>query len=370
MRVAFVADTMDALGGGIVSSVRFVRALRERRHDVTVIAGGHGPLIDVRLRAFQLPVRAMRAMRFAFARPHRATLERAIAGADVVHLQFPFWLSFAALAAARRLRVPVVAAFHVQPENLLRNVGLTWRWLRDRLYRFWVRRLYDRADAVICPSSFAERRLREHGLGAPTHVISNGTRLTTPRRARRDPRWGDRFVLLSVGRLAREKRHDVLIDAVARARHRDRLQLVIAGAGPLDADLRARAAALPHPAAIGWVSDERLAELYASADLLVHAGEVELEGMAVLEAAGAGLPALIADGAESAASELAAAPELLFRAGDPADLAARLDALVDDRPRLARAASRAIDIARAHAFDRSVERLEAAYATVARLAAA
>ena len=64
-------------------------------------------------------------------------------------------MSFGAAKVARRLGVPVVAAFHVQPENVLYNIGIRWGWPRRWLYRFWVRRFYDRADAVICPSPFA-----------------------------------------------------------------------------------------------------------------------------------------------------------------------------------------------------------------------
>jgi glycosyltransferase involved in cell wall biosynthesis len=358
LRIAFITDTMDGLGGGVVSAVRFVRALR-RRHLVTVVAAGDAPDIDVHLAGFQLPLRAMREMRFVFARPERHLLERAIGGADLVHLQMPFWLSFAALGVARRLGVPAVAGFHVQPENLLHNAGVRWRWLRDRLYRFWISRYYRHADAVIAPSPFAERRLRQHGLTGPVHVISNGVH---PRLARPRLRLvGDRLLVLAVGRLAREKRQDVIIDAVARSRHAARIQLVLAGSGPLEPELVARARALPRPAEIGWVSEERLAELYRDADLLVHAGEVELEGMAVLDAVGVGLPALVADAPESAAAQLAAGPELLFRPGDPAHLAERMDAFLDAPERLGEARRRAAELARAFSLERSVDRLEAAY---------
>src|SRR6266849_3690862 len=116
LRIAFVADTFDgAVSGGTRSAVRFVRALR-RQHEVVVLATGHRQEPDrVVLPGFQLPVRAMRASGFTMALPRRATLEAALADVDVVHLQFPFWLSFAALARARRAGIPVVAAFHVQP---------------------------------------------------------------------------------------------------------------------------------------------------------------------------------------------------------------------------------------------------------------
>src|SRR5207249_2170016 len=171
---------------------------------------------------------------------------------------------------ALRAHIPVVAAFHVQPENLLLNVGLRSRPISDAMYRFWVRRLYNRADAVVCPSPFAEDKLRSHGLTAPAFVVSNGiSPAIRRRRLPREPHHEGAFVVLMVGRLAPEKRHDLMFEALARAKHRDRIRLVVAGAGPRERQLRRAAARLPHPPEIGFVSDRRLERLYNTADLLV-----------------------------------------------------------------------------------------------------
>ncbi|HUB06757.1 MAG TPA: glycosyltransferase, partial [Myxococcales bacterium] len=109
LRLLFVADTaFSPTGGGVVSAQRTIARLR-RVHDVAVVAADAAGPPDVRLPGFVLPLRRMRRSGFVMARPNRAALHRALARADVVHLQLPFWLSFAALAEARRLRVPVVA---------------------------------------------------------------------------------------------------------------------------------------------------------------------------------------------------------------------------------------------------------------------
>ena len=55
--------------------------------------------------------------------------------------------------------------------------------------------------------------------------------------------------------------------------------------------------------------------LMRSADLLVHAAEVELEGMVLLEALGTGLPALVAEAPLSAASTLAVSDDFRFPVG-------------------------------------------------------
>lgn len=371
LRIAYVTDTIGGrLGGGVVAARNVVSQLRTH-HDVVVAAADASGFGDVRLPGFVLPVRAMRDMQFTMARPDRGALSRALEGVDVAHLQFPFWLSMVAVREARRLGVPVVAAFHVQPENALYNVGIRWKWLARAIYRFWVDRVFNRADAVVCPTEFARRKLIEHGLVRPAYVISNGvppdvSRLDAPR----EPAHVGRVVVLSVGRLAAEKRQDVLIEAVHQSAYRDRIALVLAGAGPREAKLRRLAADLHVDAEIGFLPRERLLRLLGTADLMVHPGEVELEGIAVLEAMRAGLPAIVAESPESAASGLALGSDLSFPAGDATILARRIDALVAHPLRREHARVRAVAASRAYSFEASVASLEQVYRGVVRRRAA
>jgi 1,2-diacylglycerol 3-alpha-glucosyltransferase len=363
LRVAFVADTLHSHGGGGILSAEYVVAALRREHDVMAVASDGDDVLP----SLDLPIRAMREMRFVMARPDRAVLARVFANVDVVHLQFPFWLSFAALEEARRLHRPVVAAFHVQPENALHNVGIHSAWLNDSIYRVLVNRFYNRVDAVVCPTAFAAQKLRDHGLTTPTAVISNGippdvARAMAANPPTRGPRTGP-FFILAVGRFAAEKRQDVIIEAVRRSRHRDEIRLVLGGWGPREAELRRLASGLPNGAEISFLSREALLEDYRTADLFVHAGEVELEGMSVLESMSAGVPALIADAPQSAASKLAL-DGFSFPAGDAATLAAKIDALIENPARLDAARGLYRERARQFDFDASVNKLVELYRSV------
>jgi glycosyltransferase involved in cell wall biosynthesis len=172
--------------------------------------------------------------------------------------------------------------------------------------------------------------------------------------------------VLSVSRLAREKRLDLIIEAVRRSRHADRIQLVLCGHGPEEERLRRQAATLPRPAEIRVVEEADMPALMRSADLLVHASEIELEGMAVLEALGTGLPALVADAPYSAAARLAISDEFRFPPGDPEALARRIDHLVEHPERLAAARQASLAAAEGFRLEASVARLEAIYQRVAR----
>jgi glycosyltransferase involved in cell wall biosynthesis len=299
------------------------------------------------------------------ARPDHEALARALADVDVVHLQFPFWLSFAALTEAEKLGRPVVAAFHVQPENALMNMGLRSPFVANALYRTWVKHLYNRADAVVCPTPFAERQLVRHGLTTPSFVISNGIPPDVkPMPRAPEPGHEGEITVMMLGRLAAEKRQEDLIEAVRRSRHVDRIRLVLAGAGPRQADLERLSRSLPNGAEIGFVARKRLLRLLASADLFVHCSEVELEGIAVIEALSMGLPALIAQSPDSAASDFAIDDDFRFPAGDVDALLARMDHLLDHPERLERARGEARAISRGLEHDKSMERLLEVYSRV------
>src|SRR5262249_50631836 len=113
-------------------------------------------------------------------------------------------------------------------------------------------------------------------------------------------------------------------------------------------------AELPHMPEIGFVPQERLELLLNTADLFVHCSAVELEGMSVLDALSVGLPAVVAQSPESAASQLALDAYFAFPAGDVDALRQRIDTLIENPARLhdARAAARAL--AQTYAIDDSV----------------
>ncbi|MBK7864693.1 MAG: glycosyltransferase [Archangiaceae bacterium] len=368
LKIVYVLDSAGtARAGGLVSGDRIIAGLREH-HDVTSV-GLNG---DVKLPLLTLPGvdDLVRANSFAFARPDAQRLREVISGADVVHVQLPFFLGFSAVRIARALGVPVVTAHHVQPENVLAQASLRWPRLMRRVGGPWLCRLMNRAmvwsfhrhaDLVICPSQLARDELRKAGLKAPTEVISNGAPDRFAPLPRREP---GRFTVLSVGRLVPEKRHDLIIEAVAASKHARELRLVIAGKGPLQPRLEALAAESPAEVKLGFVSDDELLSLYQHADLYVHASEVELEGMAALEAMRCGCPALIADAPESATKQFAIDAWHLFTPGDAWELARRIDDCFEHRAQLE--AMRETTLAFVHGYGLAsiIARYEAVYQQV------
>jgi glycosyltransferase involved in cell wall biosynthesis len=359
--------------GMVVSTRRFVTALAASGHAFNVLAvsgDAEGPPGDHALTGFEQMSfpgfnHIIDSMRSPLARPDRERIRAVLEESDVLHVQFPFFLGHTAMDEADKLGVPIVCSFHIQPENILNNLGLRNRWLRDRIYRFFVSSFFDRAAAVVAPSEFAAELLREAGLKRPIAVISNGVPeafFELPRRA--NGSGGGRLRVLSVGRLAPEKHPETLLQAVARSAHRDRIDLTLAGVGPQEEKLKALAANLGLDARIGPVSDEALMALYDRADLFIHCGAVELEGMSVLEAMAAANAVIVADSPDSASPHLAHDEGARFRPGDAADLAGKMDDWLADPDHLAAQGEANRRYAAAFAHRRSVAQLEELYASV------
>jgi 1,2-diacylglycerol 3-alpha-glucosyltransferase len=369
LHIAYAIDTFDDVKtGGVISAKRFIAALRER-HDVTIIAGGPSGEGRVGLPRFTIPPfgRVMREMGFIFAWPSRAVLEPVLRKADVLHVQFPFWLGIRAAGLARSLGTPVVTSSQIQPENIFHNIGIHSQWVMDWTWRFFIKVLYGHSDFMVSPTAFAFRELQRHGLTVPTDIVSNGIPPQfRPGPAERNPRYDGRFVVLGVSRLAKEKRIEVIIEAVRRSRHAARIQLVLYGRGPEEERLRRLSATLPLPAEIRLAEEEEMPRLMRGADLLVHASDVELEGMAVLEALGTGLPTLVANAPMSATADLAISDEFRFPPGDSDELARRMDHLIEHPEQLAAARQASLAAAEGLRLEASITRMEAIYRQVAR----
>jgi glycosyltransferase involved in cell wall biosynthesis len=271
---------------------------------------------------------------------------------DVVHIHSPLVLGVLAQIRARRLDVPVVYTNHYLPVNANPALGGGHRGFDDSFYAYVIG-FSNRCSYVTAPSATALGLLRDRGLRAPSRVISNGVDAGTyspgPADEQLRDRYGlrrDRPLILSVGRLSPEKRIDVLIAAAARLTHQ--AQVVIAGSGPQEADLRTMADQLGvarRVTFLGHVPAAELPSLYRLADIFAIASEAELQSLTTMDAMATGLPVVAADA--YALTELVrhGSNGFLFRRGRADEMAAYLDALAGDpgmRRAMAAAGSRII----------------------------
>ena len=186
-----------------------------------------------------------------------------------------------------------------------------------------------RLDLLVAVSGTAARAIESYvGLDpSRIRVIENG--VPKPSAAVSRPQLPG-LVAVAVGRLAPEKRLDVIVDALAET---PGVSLVLVGDGPERSALERRVAELRLSERVvftGWQDDP--GAWIRGADLFVHASEREAWSLVVAEAMLAGIPVI--------ASDIPAIVELVGRengeflnSGDPAAMASALQALAADSER-------------------------------------
>ncbi len=327
----------DVLGGGnngtSVAAGALIEAMRDRGHDVRVVCCDTDKM--GRNGYYVLPERSFGPFGVFFkkagvslAKPERKMLVAAIKGADVVHCMLPFALSAAAVKVAAELGIPVTAGFHCQAENFTSYIGLGMcAPLNDYVYHRFYRKVYSRVACVHYPSQMIRNIFERKTAATKGEVISNGVESGVfPHRCEKPDYCKDAFVILSIGRYAREKRHSVLIGAVAKSKYKNSIQLILAGEGGLEKRYRSLEKRYGlKPLSLGFMKRDELFAALGYADLYVHPADIELEGIACLEAVRSGRTIVVSDSPKSAAKSLAADCRSLFKAGSSESLAERID---------------------------------------------
>ncbi len=142
-----------------------------------------------------------------------------------------------------------------------------------------------------------------------------------------------KFLTLFVGRVDAGKNMPLLLQACVEAIEKGApLHLVVVGLGPMSNEVKTRLGS--NATLTGLLPPEKLAQLYAAADCLAMASDIEIGGMIGLEALACGCPVLVSkrSGVAPLCGGTAAMQEI---ASDPEAWAEALTSLAQDRTRYA-----------------------------------
>jgi glycosyltransferase involved in cell wall biosynthesis len=336
MRELVVVDA-DVLGRQRTGDETYVRNLLRELPPLAAAAGlrlaavtRHPELVPPGVDAVRLGTR-LQELRMSLTLPRLLRRLRA----SLVHTQY-----------ALPLRCPCPGIVTVHDLSFAREPGLMRPWER-LVFRLAVARTARHAARVLTVSERSRRDLAElYGLDADRVVVTpNGV----------DPAFrpgpaGPRDYALAVGAVEPRKNQLAALTAAREAG----LPLVVAG--PLRDEATAEALRRAGARLEGYVSAERLAELYRGAACLVQASRFEGFGLPVLEAMACGTP--VAAVAEPALLEVAGDAAAI---AEPGELAAAVRRVLAERERFA-----AAGLARAAAFSwrASAERTVAVYREV------
>jgi FkbM family methyltransferase len=271
---------------------------------------------------------------------------------DVVHLTLPWPVGMGRLRSACALfGTPAVLVHQVVPDAAELQVRRAW------LYRL-SRRRRQRWVAVSAYGAVMLKRIFGLSPSDEIPVIHNAPRPVLPDHALSDAEPGavargraraslgldeDGEAVVTVGRLAYEKGHDVLIAAAARlADERPRAQILIAGEGAGRASLQRlidEAGLQDRVRLIGQAQD--VGQLLRAADVFAFPSRREGTPFALMEAMSAGVPVVAAD--FGGVDEIVDSGEngIVVPQDDPAALADAIDGLLRDPVRAGSFAERA-----------------------------
>lgn len=299
------------------------------------------------------------AERILYSREARRKIEQLVAETqpDLVHIHgFIHEMSTSILPALKKAGLPVIQTLHdykivcpnttfISQETICErcrghryyNIA-RYRCKRGSLmasvlagaemYFHEIFRLYEpNIDLFISPSDFLAAKVQEHGIRKPIVTIPN---FINP--GQFQPRYEPENYFIFVGRLVRTKGILTLLEAMRRID--TTAELRIAGAGELEAELRAFVAThgLNNVKFLGHLDTAQLTRTMQGALFTVQPSEwYENYSMTVIESLACGTPVV--------GARIGGIPEqirdgrngLLFESGNAAELAEKMQALLDQR---------------------------------------
>jgi glycosyltransferase involved in cell wall biosynthesis len=311
LRIAIVTETFPPEVNGVAMTLgRIVEGLLSRGHSVQLIRPRQESEINIPMRqgldevlcvGIQLPT--YKELRFGL--PMKSRLTKIWSGKrpDIVHVATEGPLGWSAVAAARKLKLPVTSSFHTNFHSYSQHYGLG---LLKTPIESYLRKLHNRTEATLVPTKTLMQELQLRGFknvnllsrGVATDLFSPAKRSLSLRES-----WGaapDDVVAIFVSRLAMEKNVSLAISAFRAIKQKlPNAKMVFVGDGPMRKQLEA---SCPEVIFAGVRKHEELAAHYASGDLFLFPSLTETFGNVVPEALASGLAVL--SYAKAAAAEL------------------------------------------------------------------
>lgn len=220
---------------------------------------------------------------------------------DIVHSNCEFSTFLLAKKIAVALRIPLVHTYHTVYENYTHYFSPSRSWGR-KMVRTLTRRIAAQTDCLIAPTEKVKKLLEDYRVLCPVYVVPTG--IEQGRFAGKDGERqrlreelgipAEHTVLVSVGRLAKEKNCGELLRGLDRFRHAP-VSLLFVGDGPCRGELERQAKDSGMGRQViftGMVTPEEISRYYHAGDLFVSASKSETQGLTYLEALCSGLPML------------------------------------------------------------------------------
>ncbi len=222
---------------------------------------------------------------------------------DIVHSNCEFSTFQLALRISRELNIPLIHTYHTIYEDYTHYISPVKKWGHDAV-RFLSRAVAKRVNALIAPTVKVQNILESYDIETPIYVVPTGIDCNKYKgkvdeeklnELKAELNIPDGYkVLLYVGRLAKEKNCDELINYMVRLREK-KYMLLFVGDGPYREELKQRTVSLGLEDRVifaGMVKPDMVSMYYKLGDIFVSASVSETQGLTYIEAISSGLPLL------------------------------------------------------------------------------
>jgi 1,2-diacylglycerol 3-alpha-glucosyltransferase len=293
LKIALMTDTYHPQVNGVVSSIDTIAEEVGKKHEVRIFA----PTKAKYAHGFRsVTFHPYPDYKIALVRPRSVARIFRKEGMDIVHVHTPFSLGLVGVGAARELALPVVGTFHTLLPEYTHYISKSLGFLLRRLAWRYVRWFYNRCNAVTTPSSPIRRSLVERGL-KNVHVIPNAVNVNLFRQEERPP--NENPCILFVGRLGREKKIEVLVDAAPKIlKEHPKAKFRIVGMGVREGwykNLVRKRGLTGSFVFERYLKLPDLVDAYRVCDVFAMPSDTETQGLVTLEAMACGKPVVGAD---------------------------------------------------------------------------
>ena len=308
MNIGIFTDTYSPQVNGVVSSILTLeKELRKQGHNVYIFTISHPDAEDHSNFVYRIA-----SLPFIFLKDHRVGIlysNKLVSKIkrlrlDIILSQTEFSLGIFAKLVSKKLSIPIVHTYHTMYEEYMHYISKGIEF-SPKIARKYSKSFCNGVDGVVAPTTKTEKLLRSYGVKTEIRVIPTGIDFSPLDKNNYQQSEIDNLkhvfniplndpIILFVGRVAKEKSIDVIIEAMSLLVLKiPDAKLVIVGDGPSRLELEELAAKLNIRSSIiftGMQPWSNIGKIYQLGDIFVSASVTETQGLTFAEAMAASLP--------------------------------------------------------------------------------
>ena len=310
MNIGIFSDTYFPQLNGVATSIRtLTHALRERGHNVYVFTPSDPrcegqPEEEGIFRLPSVPVYFVRDYRAGYIFPPHILKNISNLNLDIIHTQTEFPLGSLGKLVSTTQGIPMVHTYHTMYEDYVHYIG-GGHIISKEMARDFSSSFCNAAMGVIAPTRKTEQLLSSYGVTKPISIIPTGIDTSHFRKENFDPAEilelrkslgleADTPVIISIGRIAKEKSIDVVISALPKLIEKlPAVKMVIVGEGNEIENLGKFAESIgvgDHVMFTGGKPWDEIGKYYQLGNVFCSASVSETQGLTFAEAMAGGIP--------------------------------------------------------------------------------